>query len=100
MAANSVGPAWAEVRAALLTHTWRTHNSDSLHHRKVLGNYFNAHQISVGGVQRAWLVVNVITWVMVTVLMDVISLGCWYPACRIAVLLDAICLKAVYVHKK
>ena len=58
MAANSVGLAWKEVHAALLTH-----NSNLLHHCKALGNYSNASLISVRRIQGAQLFVNVITWV-------------------------------------
>lgn len=73
MAANTVGLAWAKVHAALLTHTWRPHSSNLHHHWKVLGKYFNAHLISAGRVQRVRFFLTVITWVMVTVSMDVIS---------------------------
>lgn len=68
MAANSERLAWAKVRPALLTHRHRPRTIFESSWR------LNVWLISPGRVRRGLVFfVNVITWVMVTVLMDLIS---------------------------
>lgn len=81
MAASAAGPAWSKECLALLAarERKRAHSSSARHHwgEEILGKYFNAHLISAG--REVWIFWGgifyyVITWVVVTVSMDVSAL--------------------------